>query len=187
MTIRLDVPTAALVHALTPLAILKSPTNIGDALIGYQAGHLRIELGGVAGTAKAEGNWPGEARVSPDFVLSLAARLAPQGRAVLLIEDGKLVVRAGTATIQKSCVWETSARPSIALPMNPSLQDLVRVALIFTPPEIERVGLKEPVKSAKGEMEALLAKAAQTLEPLGVTIAEIRELVKAKCGPAEAL
>ena len=187
MAIHLALTAADLVTAVKPFLNLKlrGLASAGEALFGYKNGYLRIEPGGIAGTAPAQGVWPGEARLSASFVVGLRAWLPASGNASLSVEAGKLAVRAGSLTLEKECRWETTERPPIQLPMNAELRDLARIAVSHSPEEIERAGASVPVSEAKLKMDALLEKAAKQLGPLGVAAADVRELVLSKLRSSE--
>lgn len=161
MAIRLELEVADLAAALRPFKKLPKAKlgKFGDALFGFQAGVLRIEAAGIAGSAAAEGEWPGEARVPAAFLVGLARWVPSSGRAELYVQDGKLSFRTGSLSMDKECRWETSERSSIQLPMHPTLRHLAQIAMSYTTDEIERAGATAPVTEAKEKAEALIAKA----------------------------
>lgn len=77
----------------------------------------------------------------------------------------------------KAARWKTGLP---ALPLDPSLEEILRIAFNHPSESIERAGLKVRVEDAKARAAKILDKAAVTLAPIGITRTELRDLLVSK-------
>jgi len=176
---QLETTGEELASALGVIArMLRGKKRLGDALLGFDGKHLRIDLGGVVGKAPATGDWTGEARVAGEFILGLARTPPGVGPVRLVAENGDLLVEFGDSRRATACAWESSPRPDDGLPLDAGLAEKVAFGLTHTKEETARLGLTDVVGEAMERAERLFAAAAQALKPLGITKEQVRDLVR---------
>lgn len=71
---------------------LRSKKAYGEALVTVADEKLRIELGGMAQSIRASGDWPGEARFSGHFLLLRVPQSLPEPRVTIEFENGTLTL-----------------------------------------------------------------------------------------------
>ncbi len=159
-----------------------SEKKSGEALLGFDGTYLAIELAGVIQKSPATGDWTGEARVPGAFVMRFANIDAVPDLVELTVTGTQLTVRSGSWAYDIVCKWEKTPRPGEGLPTKASFRDKVAFGFAHPPEHIERLGLKPVVEAAMAKAEKQMAAAAEPLRELGVTVEDIRELVKGKFG-----
>ena len=156
--------------------------KVGEALLGFDGTYLAFELAGVIQKTPAVGDWTGEARVSGAFVMRFANIDATPDLVEMTVNGTQLTVRSGSWTYDILCKWEKAPRPCEGLPMKASFRDTVTFGFAHAPEHIERLGLTPVVEAAMTKAEKHMAAAAEPLRELGITVDDIRELVKRKFG-----
>ena len=169
----LMVDRTELVRALGVLAKQVKRKHVGDAIISYEDGKLRIDLDGLSVKAAAEGEWPGRARVAASFAVAAAGLDFPNEQVSIRIVPGLIYIER----FFRSCEWQHDAVDLIQLPVNPSTLTVLAKTLDHTPAEIRRSGISEITYKAEERREDLILRAATRLKPLGVGLDDVRELV----------
>lgn len=141
------------------------PSRGLEVVLKFDGKELQIEAGGGSSSAAAHGVWPGSARVGSAGFLPVLTRL-PAGDWVKceVVSD---VLKVGSFAVP--CIWRSGSSRPVWLPINPRLADYVAVRLHYSDEDILGAGLWEKVEGALGERDRVVAIAARTLEPLGVT------------------
>jgi hypothetical protein len=145
----------------------------GEAILGYDGECLTLEAGDKMSRAYATGSWPGNARTSAALFAALV-KLSPDAGPVTLVCDGQHV---DFDQFRFGCRWQPVAIVSRHLP--PAHDWLQRLAISYTQSrsQIRASGLTADVHDAHDKLARLIARAAQTLVPLGIATADIQELV----------
>jgi len=172
---RLLVEAKALGEATAAFAHFLKKRPLGDALLAFHNGKLRIELGGMVQSIAASGTWSGEALLAGQFVLGLVG-LPSAGEVIVTVLDQKLLFHAEGTNISRPRTWETSTKPAEPLPMNAGLREKATFGFAHNDDEIERLGLSSVVRPAMEK--ALISAAAKKLEPLGVSESDLLALVQ---------
>lgn len=148
---------------------------VGHAALSFEDGIFQIELPGGGTGLPAQGEWHGIVRISGDVLLNLARALPDTDRVSISAQEGKLTI--GTLSI--SCVMDDDGPPSIQVPLNASLSEVVHIQLTHDNEEIRRSGLTPVIEKAMENVYRLIGQAAVTLAPLEVAEDDIRQLVVA--------
>lgn len=162
-----------LLLALKPLRLVRSPKNASEALISMEGDSLCFSVIGIATYVQAEGSWTGEVRISGAFLLALAKMPPPGDPMIVSVRDG----RFHFGPMSTACVEQESWKSEISLPLDPSIVEILRLAFHYPPERVERAGLKKRVEEAQTRAAKLLDLAAVTLAPLGITRADLRDLL----------
>lgn len=165
MTAHLVVGRADLATALRLFRkFLRAKVRTDEALLTYEERHLTLELGGMATSVRAAGEWRGKARV-PGWFIRNFARLLPEADPIHLeVRDGKFFLE-NTST---SCAWQDLGCEPIELPMDPPLSAVLHVAFTREEDEIANSGLTATVERALKRRDLLVSRAAEILAPLDV-------------------
>ena len=162
-----------LLDAFRRLKLVKSPKKAPEALVSMEGDSLCFSVGGVAAYAAATGSWSGEVRIPGPFLLALA-RMPPPGDPInVVVRDG----RFHFGSLSVSCVEQDSWQSEIALPLDPSIGQILRVALSHPAERVERAGLKKSVDDAWLRAAKLIDQASTTLAPLDITRQDLRDMV----------
>lgn len=170
---RLSVRREELAVAWRPLRMVKRHST-EEAVISWQAGELRVQLAGMSLGVLAEGVWSVEVRVPAVFIVGLAKTLPKSDAIELAWKDGRF--RVGAAMVRGT--EQTSGSAKIVLPLNPNLKHLVRIGLHEDWRQIAASGLSKTVDEAMERMKSRVEEACRILEPLGITEADIEDLVR---------
>lgn len=173
------VPRAELIKALRPLrSIVRKKDYDTPALVSMEGGSLRVAFPGGSLSVPAEGKWAGEVRVPTNLFVRLAVNLPtgiPSGDPLPVeVRDGRLYV--GSAW--RPCVCQDAFHSEIELPLDVDFMTLLLLPYRYTDDRLERAGLMPKVREAKATAQHLCEKAAEVLYPLGIPLAEIKELVR---------
>lgn len=144
------------------------------AIFGFDGSYLTIESDDTVVLAHAVGAWPGNAYVSPLFVRALAAAL-PTADPIIATCDGDRLRFGTTAMI---CKWRPVSDTLLDLP--PARDWIQALAIRYTRSrgQIIREGLALEVREAERKLDALVARAAKMLVPLGVPPGDVHDLVE---------
>ena len=148
-----------------------SPT---EALIYAEEESLTFSTSTVDARVPAEGGWIGVTRMPVKFLAGLAEAL-PEGDPVVFHVD-RDHLRIGT--LRLSCRWQTEIGARLLLPPDLGLAGLLR--LYFDAPRalIERSGFAPAVNEASSRLWEMVERVQLTLEDLGVTEDDVREMIK---------
>ena len=173
MTPTLKVSRTEFQRALKLLRKHATPHATEEAVMSFAEGMLTISVTGMEAALAAEGEWPGEARVSAGVLLRLSSVLPAGDPVALSVRDGRLYIGVTGFT----CVWQEKTWRPVFLPANPTLKDVLRLRDEAFPAEIEAAGLKGVVEDAERKRDDLIMKAAAILQPLEVTETDLAEVV----------
>ena len=166
---------ADLLVAFRRLRLVKSPKKAPDALVSMEGDSLCFSVGGVATYADARGSWSGEVRVPGPFLLALARMPPPGDPIVVVVRDGRFHLGA----LSVSCVEQDAWQSEIALPLDASIGQVLRVALRHSAERVEKAGLRKSVDDAWQRVAKLIDQAASTLAPLDISKQDLRDMVLA--------
>lgn len=160
---------------LDGLRLAKKGKALGAAVLSYEKGMLKVQFSRFYFKAHAFGQWYGEARTSAPFFKGLAQR-PPRGDGPLRVvyENGEMAI--GTASTR--CKWIAIEPPTIELVPDASMVEILTVAARHSPQQIGQSGLAELVADTEKRRDALLAKAATILEPLGIEDDDLRRCLQ---------
>lgn len=88
-------------------------TKTLDAILSFSNGELEIELGGIAVTVDAGGDWRGECRVAGAWILGLQAAPPTADPVVLRVEAGRLHIGSTSA----ACHWQAAGAAQVTIPI----------------------------------------------------------------------
>lgn len=150
------------------------------AHFSLENGKLEIECGSVKISLPAQGEWQGIARTSWTVIRSVMG--APPLNDPIPISYAENTLMIGSMSMQ--CRWSARDQPSVENIDNPTLLDLIALDRLLSLDEAKLRGVEQQVRQARLQYRRRLAKAAEQLEPLGVTESELRVLVESKISPA---
>lgn len=175
----LQIDRAELITALAALRkFLRRKKGIQAALT-FDGGLFYIEAGGMSVMASASGEWRGQARVQSSLLIAYAGQLPPGDPLMVKVADSYF--HLGSCRI--SCLWTAAEddwvpRPTIRLPMDATLMQILTLRLHHSAEEIRQSALETQVGAAVKERDERLGRAARALEPLGVTWGDLEWLVE---------
>lgn len=143
------------------------------AILGFDGKYLTIECRHVVAHAQGSGTWPGNAYVSASLINALAVSPFARDR-VTVSCDG---VNLQFGPVKLGCRWQPV---SSQLQDLPGVQDWMRgLAISYLMPRGQVVadGLAREVEEAEQKLAALVNRAAKTLAPLGISVADVEALV----------
>ncbi len=162
--------------ALKRLRLVRSPKDVPEALISMEGEDLCFSVIGVATYAPAKGTWTGEVRISGALLLAMANTPPPGDPMHIFVREG----RCYFGSMSTNCVEQDGWRSEIELPLDPGLDEILRIAFRHSAEEIEKAGLRLKVEDARARASKLVSKAAVILAPLGITGTDLRDLVVSK-------
>ncbi len=144
---------------------------LGPGEVSFEDGKLKVAFADFFFSTPATGHWYGIATVPPTFFKGLARGSLPGG--------GLLPVsyQQGTLTVgidRTNCKWKAVAPPTLELPADAHLRDVLMAGMEHNPEHIQRSGLAERIARAENERDSLLLAAATILTPLGITPDDLR-------------
>lgn len=173
------VANAAWVEELRRAVKLTRRDRNGQAILTLVDGKLRTRLGGIEFEVSCDGRWPGEAKVSVEWLRTLA-RVPPVADPLeISVSLGRMRIASSTVP----CEWQRAGNASIVVPIGAQLLEILQLPLRHSPAALEASGLSGAVKKAERELAFRLNRALTELAPLGVSKNELAELV---CGHIEA-
>lgn len=171
-----SIARADFLNAVKRLRLVRSPKEIPEALISMEGQNLCFSVIGVATYAQAEGTWTGEVRISGAFLLAIAKMPPPGDPMHIHVREG----RCYFGPMSTTCVEQDGWKSEIELPLDPGLDEILRIAFRHSAEEIEKAGLRIRVEDAKARASKLVSKAAVILAPLGISRTDLRDLLVAK-------
>lgn len=146
----------------------------GQAIISFADGQLRTSFGGIEFEIPAEGRWPGEARISADWLRTLAK--VPPGNDPLEFSVSRDRMQIAGSSVP--CTWQRAGNAKIVLPMGAQLLEILQLPLQHTAAELEASGLAAAVAKAESELLLRMRRALCELAPLGVSREDLDSLVR---------
>src|SRR5262249_20670856 len=156
-----------------PLRLLKrlcKPELREEAIISYDDDSLHIDLGGMSVAIPAIGEWPGQARVPGDFILSMARLPPTTDPLILLVEDARF--HFGSASV--GCAWQAPWSALIDLPMNPTFKTILALRFRYTEEEIRASGWIERLRTAEEYRDHFIVTMSRRLAHFGVRPDDLR-------------
>lgn len=108
--------------------------------------------------------------------LALGAQQPGEPEIEISISDGML--RLGRQAV--SCRWTQTPTPTLLLPVNASLADILALRHMHSQAEIEAAGFAPALAAAEDRKAQLVNRAADVLSPIGVTPTELDQFLTAK-------
>jgi hypothetical protein len=156
---------------------IKRQRGFGDqsAILTFDDGQLKIELGGCVLTADAKGLWKGQVKIPVDVIRNIAKSFAKgsSGDVVVSTDGNELRIEQ----IAVPCHWDALLYPRIQMPLGAGLTDVLTLPLKYSAEDIDRSELSEALASAEEQRDELIGKATRILRALNVSEVHLRELV----------
>ena len=169
-----EILPADFIAAVRPLAKLTRIRAGEEAVLSFDGTHLVVEFGGGGNGIPAKGLWPGEARISGKFMMSLI-KVPPAGNPIVLkVVDDRFY--CGTASTE--CQWQAKTAKQLTLPVNATLIDCLRISETYSDAEINAAGLSKLIRIAKEGRDARMNRAAEHMKDFGVTEADLHEFIR---------
>lgn len=157
---------AELRTALQTLAGLVGRAS-GDAAWVFESGALTIEWAGGSRRFTGAGDGAGVARVRGGDMVGLAGVLEGSGAVAVRVAGARLHI--GTFSVETVPVADAARGVPQLLPVDASLADLLRVALLVDRETVTAAGLNGAVADALRERAERVEQARALLAPVGVT------------------
>lgn len=180
MSHQVTVEGSQLNQALRTLTKVATAAKLGrgtETILWTNNGELTIELPATSITVPAEGTFPGRLRISWAYFRGLGQSASAKAQRVLLEYDGEFLKVGGMGA---SAFLETTATSRIDLPVNATFADIVAAVLMHSDEEVRVSGLTQTAAQAMKRRDRLVARAADTLGPLGVSAMSLSNFVDAQ-------
>jgi hypothetical protein len=168
----LSIARADLRDMLPALARLGGSASRDEAVIGFDDDELWIRAGGMECSAKASGDWPGEAVIAHATLKALSRATPDDDPVVFTVTDGRLMV----GKMAVPCTWHAQGAAVISLPMNADLRELLLADMMHAEDALEASGILRQIRDARTRRDELLDRAATLLAPLGISRADIARI-----------
>lgn len=176
--VRLEVPRASFLEELKRLNQVLGRKRRMDALLRHDAGNLVIRIGGAEAALPAHGHWPGEARISSDWLRSFTKVPPPHDPVVFQVTGGRMRIGGSTVT----CHWQAPGAASVEVTLDMDLATINKLRLEHSEEALVQSGLRPAVLATQAEIDRRIKAAARQLAPLGVSESDVRVLVVGKLG-----
>ena len=133
------------------------------AELAFDGKFLSIEALDRVVVDKAEGTWPGFARVSASVVVALATA-PPAGDPVIVACDGEHL-RFGSLTV--GCTWHSVAHTLLEFPATPDWIETLSFKYRTTRSRIIKGGFQSKMRDAEQTLDKLIRRVSKSLAPLG--------------------
>jgi hypothetical protein len=173
MRYELKVNRAELAEGLNLLRRTAKPKKNMEAILSYEDGCFTVEVNGASIGATAEGEFPGRARIGAMQAVNLSKVLPLADPLTIAVDGNRLYID----TFSMPCVWHSTVLNPIRVPMDAPISILLGLEFKYSDQEIFQSGLSNPLSEARWKKKMLVGRAANALEPLGVTRADIEKLV----------
>ena len=175
-------PMFNLLHV--PLSEFKRATKVfarkrlklGPVMLAYEGGFLSIESGGATAVMRAQGQWHGRAIFSPEIMRALATVPPHADPVPISYADEHLLI----GNLNIICEWSLPCKATIHKLENPSIIDLLALERTISRSAFNGSDLGKKIKDAREEAEDKIKMAVYHLYDLGISEAEIRNLVNQK-------
>ncbi len=144
------------------------------AIIGFDGRCLTLEAQGTTMFAQAIGAWPGNAHVSAMLVTALAEVPPADDPIIVSFADGYLHF----GPLKVGCKWQPVSSALLALPATRDWVQALAISYQRSRGDILADGLTDEVRAAHQQLGKLIQRVAKSLAPLGVTAADIQQLVE---------
>jgi hypothetical protein len=98
-------------------------------VLGFDDGHLVLEIPGAADSVPATGHWPGLLRVPAVIILLLAQGEPPADPIEFSVDDEFLRVRAGVVKLKWAAHWEDISPPRIEVALDATDREMLQLAV----------------------------------------------------------
>lgn len=173
MRYELRVDRAELAEGLNLLRRLAKPKKTMEAVLSFEEGKFCVLANGMCIGATAQGEFPGLVRIRAMQAINLSKVLPLDDPLPIALEGERIYI----GTFSMPCAWQNVERKPIHLPMNAPIHALLGLPYQYSDEEIFQSGLTNPLSEALWRKKTLIGSAANALEPLGVTRAEVEKLV----------
>jgi hypothetical protein len=155
------------------LSRLAKRVDLADAVLAFREGYLEISLPGVSVAVAAQGEWTGEVRVAGAMMGALSKARFAANPVMITVADGRLHL----ASLSAPCTVQETGPATIHLPLNPTLADLLMLAIDYPDDVISRSGLSGVLRGAEAKRDAMIGSAQYSLREFGVSKDDLRRLV----------
>ena len=176
MNYSVNVSNADLKDALRQLSRILSKKEPAEAVLVMEDGELLFELPGGPVGVDAVGEWSGRVRIQSHVVQRLGDNLPESDPLNIFVREDRLYFGDNFSV---GCVLSGVDAYSIELPIDPPIWMILGLRMQHPEDAIERAGLKRRVTEAEERAARLIARAAETLAPLGVEMDDVRRVVEA--------
>jgi len=170
----LRIDRAEFVEKIQLLAKIGEPRKTEQVILSFDGTSLYFDLCGISVPARAEGQWPCQARIHAGVLLALAKVPPADDPLILRAESGNLHIGR---TFSCDCELQEQWQASIQLPMNYDDSMLLALKLKYTPTEIEQSGLKDSVARAEAACIQIVDRAVAELAPYKIKRKDVRALI----------
>ena len=172
----LAVEKRAFIQALRSLRISARARQNDEALIYYNDELLCIRLLDMVVEVPAKGTWVGRVRVNARTLIPLVTFPPDPDPLPLTFSEGRFFIAGWSVNAQ----WQPAVSGVVEVPANPTCMDLLSLESRYTFEELVDAGLDESINSARATLRTCLGDAARALEPTGLTLKDLEELVSQK-------
>ena len=144
--------------------------------IHYADGQIHLQVPGATVSLEAIGHWRGVAFVPAKALKRLASVLPKEDPLHLHFRDGRFHIESFSFAAR----WQDIAASPMTIPIGASTGDLLRATSTHSKEVVVSSGLQQTVKAARQDLEKRLQRVAKILEPFGVSLDELRDLVERK-------
>ncbi len=174
MKYELRVNRTDLVDGLTKFRKLVKRKTKSDALLSFDDGMFVVSLDGISIESTADGQFPGLVRIPGVKALTLSKILPTEDPLTFAHDQQRLYV----GTFSMPCTWMEGTPKVIQVPADAPLTHLLGLKLKYSDEEISKSGLASAVGNAEVTRRNLERQAAHILDPLGVSLSDLRTLVE---------
>jgi len=169
----LTVNASDLSDAVRPIVRASRRSAANEATFSFANGDLVIEVAGVAATVPATGVWPGVATV-PKSALGMLANVSGRVLEIRITAENRLHIGGMSFDAR----WHEGTLTPTDLPIDPPLNDVLRLRQAHSDEALLAHGLLERVALAEAEAARSIENAVDQLKPLGDFRAAIFKLVR---------
>lgn len=154
-----------------------------DLLLEFAGGDLKLACSGMSVSLSGAGAGAGRAIISCKVLdpLILDAKSYAKGQ----IRLWKVGDRLHIGSLSLSCRWTSAKSTLIGLSLNSTLTDVLRLRFSHSPEAITASGLDRRLVEAESRKAELITRAAQILEPLGISCQMLNQFVTAQIWEAK--
>lgn len=166
-------------HVIQGLRALRLPRKLKSgarAILGFDGSFLTLEVLDQMFAASATGTWPGNARVSATLIGALRQAL-PAGDPLVVQCDRE---RLSFGTLRVDCEWQPVSEELTTMPATEEWVATLALNYSMSRGKLITDGFKKSLDDAERKLTQRLRSAAKSLEPLGVTVEDLRRLVETR-------
>lgn len=172
----LEVDRKELAEAINRVSVSLPRKGDLEVRIEFQGGYMSLASAGASTQVAVEGLWPGFVRASLRALQRIKDKLPPSDPLPLRFSNGRLHIENWSVP----GTWQDLGATPISLTIQPTLLDLLRVRAQEPAAKVVSSGLSSAVEGAVLKTRRLVGEAAGILSPLGITTADLMQLLDRK-------